>query len=92
LRKRADEWLSSFEGPVSYENTDLDITVGGDVAFCHSLNHVHGTNRQGKSIDMWWRATVCLKKEGAKWLVIHEHSSVPFDMNTGKASLDSKPS
>jgi len=91
LRKRAAEWLSSFEGPVGYEVHDLRITAGDDIAFCHSCNRVMGTTTQGKKIDMSWRATLCCRKIDGKWMVTHGHSSVPFDMESGKASLDLKP-
>jgi ketosteroid isomerase-like protein len=39
LKKRAKEWLSSFQGPVDFDVRDLRITAGNEVAFCHSLNH-----------------------------------------------------
>jgi uncharacterized protein (TIGR02246 family) len=91
LRKRASEWLSSFEGPVGYEVQDLRITAGDDIAFCHSLNRVSATTTQGRKIDMSWRATLCWRKIEGKWRVTHGHSSVPFDMASGKASLDLKP-
>jgi len=87
LKQRAAQWLSAFQGPVSYETEDLRITTGDDVAFCHSLNHVKGTTVKGK-IDMRWRATVCFQKIDGQWTVTHEHSSVPFNMETGQASLD----
>ena len=28
LRKRAEEWLSSFQGPIDYEIQDVSITCG----------------------------------------------------------------
>lgn len=90
-RKRAEEWLSSFQGPLGYEIRDLGITASDDVAFCHSLNKVNGTTKDGKKIEMWWRATVCFRKIDGKWMVTHEHSSVPFDMKSSKASFDLKP-
>ena len=90
-RKRAEEWFSSFQGPIGYELRDLSIAAGGDVAFCHSLNRVNGTKTDGGKIDMWWRATVCCRKIDGKWMVTHEHSSVPFDVESGKASLDLQP-
>lgn len=90
-RKRAEEWFSSFQGPIGYELRDLNITAGDDVAFSHSLNRVNGTKRDGGEIDMWWRATVCYRKIDGKWMVTHEHSSVPFDVESGKASLGLKP-
>ncbi|MFY9558388.1 MAG: nuclear transport factor 2 family protein [Blastocatellia bacterium] len=90
-RNRAEKWFSSFNGPIGYEIRDLSITAGEDVAFSHSLNRVKGTKTDGGDLEMWWRATVCYRKLGGKWIVTHEHSSVPFDVNTGKASLDLKP-
>ncbi len=37
------------------------------------------------------RATVCLRKTDDVWLSTHEHQSVPFNRESGKASLDLKP-
>jgi ketosteroid isomerase-like protein len=91
LKKRADAWLASFKGTLAHEIRDLDITAGDDVAFCHSLNRVIGTKTDGEEIDMWWRVTIGLRKIAGVWTVTHEHSSVPFDMETGKASLGLKP-
>jgi ketosteroid isomerase-like protein len=91
LRKRAKEWFSSFQGSISYELCDLSIATGNDVAFSHSLNHVRAMKTDGVEIDMWWRATVCYRKIEGKWMVTHEHSSVPFDVKSGRASLDLIP-
>jgi hypothetical protein len=40
---------------------------------------------------MWWRATVCYRKIDGKWMITHEHASVPFNVESGKASLDLTP-
>ncbi len=45
----------------------------------------------GGKVDMWVRATVCFRKTAGEWTVTHEHDSVPFDVESGKASLDLKP-
>jgi uncharacterized protein (TIGR02246 family) len=92
IGKRLEAWLSSFrEGPIGFEMRDLDLTVGGDIAFCHSLNHVDATTKGGVRIDMFWRATSCFRRRDGRWMVTHEHSSVPFDMESGRASLGLKP-
>ena len=91
LRLRLDNWLSSFDGPIDFENHDLSITGDEKVAFAHSLNHVRGTLRDGTNLNMYWRATVCLRKIDGEWTVVHTHTSVPFDMQSGKASLDLQP-
>lgn len=91
VKQRARQWLSNFEGPLDYEMRDLQVAAADDVAFCHSLNHVSGINHEGTKIDMWWRATVGLQKRNGEWVVTHEHSSVPFNMETMQASLDLQP-
>ena len=90
-RRRAEAWLSSFQGPVGLEMRDLRVSVGDDVAFAHSLNRVSGRMANGGEIDMWLRSTMGLRKIDGTWTVTHQHSSVPFDGETGKASLDLKP-
>lgn len=91
VAKRAEEWFSSWQGDFTYEIHQLSVAASGDTGFCHSLNHVRGPQTGGQPVDMWWRATVCCRKTAGKWLVTHLHSSVSFDMETGKASLDLKP-
>ena len=91
IRKRLEEWFSSFQGSIGLEIRDLSITVGEALAFSHCLNHVSATTTDGRKLDMWWRETACYRKIEGKWLITHQHSSVPFDVETGKASLDLKP-
>jgi ketosteroid isomerase-like protein len=90
-KKRAEDWFSSFEGPIGYEIADLSINAGDNVAFSHGLSHVSATKTDGGRLDMWWRTTICFGKIDEKWMVMHEHNSVPFDVESGKASLDFKP-
>lgn len=91
VRERAGKWLSSYEGPVGYEVRGLSVEAGGGVAYCRYLYRVSGTLKGGGEVDMWVRATVCLRKADGRWLIVHEHQSVPFDVETGKASLNLKP-
>ena len=91
IRRRAERWLSSYEEAPGYEVRDLNVTAGETVAFCRYLYRVSGTLKAGGVVDMWVRATVCLSKAGGVWKIVHEHQSVPFDAQTGKASLNLKP-
>ena len=91
VKRRADSWLASWRGPLAFEMRDLVISTGGESAFCHCINHVAGTKTDGAAVDMWWRATTGFKQRDGAWVVTHLHSSVPFDMMTGKASLGLKP-
>lgn len=91
LRKRLEEWLASFQGPIDYELRDVTLTAGDDVAFSHSLNRVNATRLDGTSIDTWWRPTVGYRKTGGTWTIAHVHNSVPMDIETGRASVDLQP-
>jgi ketosteroid isomerase-like protein len=90
-KRRAEEWFSTFQGPIGYEIRDLQITAAGGVGFSHGLNHVSATKTDGNRLDMWWRATVCYRKMDGRWRITHEHNSVPFDVTNGKASLGLEP-
>jgi uncharacterized protein (TIGR02246 family) len=90
-RKRAQEWFSSFQGPIGYEIRDLNISTCDDVAFSHCLNRYSGTTTDGGKFGMWVRATTCYRKIDGTWMITHEHQSVPFDTESGKASLDLEP-
>jgi uncharacterized protein (TIGR02246 family) len=91
VRKRLEDWFSSFQGSIGLEIRDLSITVGEAVAFSYCLSHVSATKADGVKLDMWWRETACYRKIEGQWLITHQHSSVPFDVESGKASLDLKP-
>lgn len=93
VRKRAEEWLAQFEGPVGYEVRDLKLDVGEnqDIAFSSSLNGVDGRTKDGREVKMWIRVTVGYRKLAGEWRIVHEHVSVPFDMKTMTAALDLKP-
>jgi len=91
IRTRMEEWFATFQGPIGIDNRDLTIAAGDNVAFCHSLSHVDATTTVGGHLEMWWRETVCYRKIDGKWLITHQHSSVPFNVESGKASLNLQP-
>jgi ketosteroid isomerase-like protein len=90
-RRNWADWFPSFQGPVGYDIRNLNITTGDDVAFSRSLNRISGTRTSGENSDVWVRATVGFRKTGGKWMIIHEHFSVPINMETFKGELDLKP-
>jgi ketosteroid isomerase-like protein len=91
VRERTARWLSWYRGPVGYEVRDLSMTAGDEAAFCHYLYRVTGTMTDGREVDMWLRSTVCFRKVEGAWALAHEHTSVPFDAESGKASVNLKP-
>jgi uncharacterized protein (TIGR02246 family) len=90
-RNNWEQCFPYFQGPIDCEIRDLSITTGDDAAFSHSLTRISGTITTGENTDTWLRATVCYRKVDGKWIVAHEHVSVPFDPESGRASIDLKP-
>ena len=91
-KKGLDEWFSSFQGTIGYEIRDLSITVDNNIAYCHSLNRITGTRKDGEKTDLWIRETMCFRKINGDWKISHEHESVPFYMDgSARAAIDLKP-
>jgi ketosteroid isomerase-like protein len=76
-----DEYKKTWElffrenpgGPGSFDVTDLHITAGEQVAFCHALVKIFRSTV---------RLTVGLRKEKSEWLIAHEHHSYPLELSS----------
>ena len=90
-RKDYLEFLSQYDGPVRVEYRDMQVFSSGDVGFVHALERFTGKMKSGQQSDFWLRATSGVIKVNGKWLIIHDHISVPADFDTGKSVLDLKP-
>lgn len=91
IRNRLNEWLSTLDEIIDFEITDEKITSTSDIAYCSSLNHINAKTVDGNKLDMYWRETSCYKKMEGIWKITHVHSSVPFDVENGMASIGLKP-
>ncbi|HEX3472269.1 MAG TPA: nuclear transport factor 2 family protein [Silvibacterium sp.] len=76
-------WLDTWKGPIDLESRDFSVTVSGDFAFCYGFYRMSGYPREaaGQRVNFWMRATVCLRRDGDGWKIVHEHTSVPFYMD-----------
>jgi len=90
-KKDYREFLDQFQGPIDIEYRDLNIIAGDTVAFSRGLERMTGTLKNGQKFDAWVRFTEGYRKTSGHWLAIHDHISVPVDLDTGKAALDLKP-
>jgi uncharacterized protein (TIGR02246 family) len=91
---KSQNWVEAFRAfqrPLGYEIRDLMITLDADIAFAHSFNRLSGTLKNGNSIGFWVRATFCFRKIDGNWLIVHDHVSVPLDVETGRAVLNLEP-
>jgi ketosteroid isomerase-like protein len=90
-RKDWEDFLALFKGLPKFEITDLQITAVDPLGYSHSIQHVSGTDTKGQPIDLTVRLTDVYRKINGNWLIVHEHVSVPVDLNTNKPDLASKP-
>jgi len=85
-------WFETWEGQIEGDVCDAKFTAGGNVAFWSGLVNMKGTKTDGTCVDLWFRQTLGLVKQDGRWLVSHQHASVPFAMDgSGRALLDLKP-
>jgi ketosteroid isomerase-like protein len=90
----AKDWtslLGMVSGPLKFEIGDLSVAINGTMGFGHSIQHLTGTDTKGQPIDLTVRVTDVYRKIKGNWLIVHEHVSVPVDLNTGKPDMTSKP-
>jgi uncharacterized protein (TIGR02246 family) len=84
-------WFDAYASDIGYEVRDLQVTADGDVGFCSFLYHVTGTLKAGSDVDMWVRATLGCQRIDGRWLIVHDHESVPMDPATGQALTNLTP-
>jgi ketosteroid isomerase-like protein len=91
LRPRFLEWFDAFEGSIGQEIRDLNILASGDIAVAYMLIRASGTLKNGQEVGYWVRATSAFRRSDHRWLVTHEHVSLPVDLESGSAATDLVP-
>jgi ketosteroid isomerase-like protein len=91
IRRNFLRWFEEYKGPIGLETRDLHVVASGDVAFAHMLHRDSGTMKDGQERAIWVRSTVCCQRSNHKWLITHEHISVPVDFKSGRAVMDLTP-
>jgi uncharacterized protein (TIGR02246 family) len=89
-RKDWETFLATLKGPVKFEISDLAVAADRSLGYSHSIQHVSGTDANGKPVDLTVRVTDIYRKLNGRWLIAHEHVSVPVDLGTDKPDLSSK--
>ena len=85
------ETFALFQDPIDIEIRDLNIICGKEVAFSHNFLRLNATMMDGQKTDYWKRLTCCFQRIDDKWLIAHEHVSLPVNLKIGKAVMDLKP-
>jgi uncharacterized protein (TIGR02246 family) len=90
-RRAWENVFAAYTGPIGYEVRELSVATDGELAFAHSVNHVSGTLAGGRAASMWVRGTMCLRRMDGVWLIVHDHVSVPADLEHGRALVSLTP-
>jgi ketosteroid isomerase-like protein len=86
-------WLDTWDGPITIEPRDFEVTIAGDTAFCFGYMRIQGRKKGAdRDADFWMRETLCLEREEEGWRIVHEHTSVPFYMDgSSRPAFDLEP-
>ena len=71
IRDNLQGWFATFSGPVGNQLRELKIETGGDLAFAHGFNRIHGKRTDGSETSVWIRLTLGFRKIGGAWKVTH---------------------
>ena len=76
-RKTWDLFFSWSSDPIPFQIEELDVTAGADVAFAFASMRCEGPGPDGQPEALDFRLTMGLKKIDGRWMIAHEHHSVP---------------
>jgi uncharacterized protein (TIGR02246 family) len=91
VRKNFQRWFDIWASGIKSESRDLRIVTGGDAAIAFKLHRASGTRKDGREVAMWVRVTVACRRANGRWLITHEHVSLPVEMPAGRALMDLTP-
>jgi ketosteroid isomerase-like protein len=91
LRGRFAEWFDRWKSAIGQEIRELIVQASGDVAAAHMLVLAGGTRKDGQEVRYWVRVSDCCRRDNHRWLITHEHVSVPVDLASGRAALELVP-
>jgi uncharacterized protein (TIGR02246 family) len=72
-----ETFFSSVEKPVTFDFRDVQVTAGEEVAFATAIGNCVNIDRNGTRESLDFRLTMGLRKIKGKWIVVHEHHSLP---------------
>jgi uncharacterized protein (TIGR02246 family) len=63
--------------PIAFDIQRLDVVAGAEVAFAAALMQCEEKEKNGELTKLNFRLTVGLRKIEERWMILHEHHSVP---------------
>ncbi|MGC2638394.1 MAG: nuclear transport factor 2 family protein [Acidobacteriaceae bacterium] len=86
-------WLDTWEGPITIEPRGFHVTVSGDTAVAWGFMRMEGTKIDPPAKpNFWMRETLVFERRAGAWIIVHEHTSVPFYMDgSTRPAFDLQP-
>jgi uncharacterized protein (TIGR02246 family) len=91
IRRNFLRWFDGWKSAIGVEIRDLRIVASGEIAVAHLLHRTSGTLKNGREVGYWVRATVCCQRSNQRWVITHEHISLPVDVASGRPAMDLLP-
>jgi len=85
LRERFLDWFDRYRSAIGQDIGELTVTGSGDVAVAATLIRSGGTLKNGREVEFWVRATTCCRRSEHGWAIVHEHVSLPVDLESRSA-------
>lgn len=85
-RKEWEKFSPYFHENMKITRRDMTVYISEDLAVLHcysKVDHAEATTNQMP----WCRTTMCLQKQAGDWLLVHQHISMPVNVNSGQAIL-----
>ena len=76
-RETWDLFYSAQPDPIAFDIQRMEIVAGADVAFVAALMRCAEKAENGERIKLDFRLTIGLRKINGRWIILHEHHSVP---------------
>ena len=76
--KEAEAKIMAKVSTWKVEPNDVRVTIWGNVAVSTATPILTGKSKAGKSYNLTIRHTAVWERKGKRWLIIHEHWSIPW--------------
>lgn len=74
-----DLFFSCAPEPAVFDVREMHITAGSDVAFVAAAMQCAEREASGEDVELHFRLTIGLRKIEGRWVIVHEHHSVPAE-------------
>lgn len=87
-RKYIADFFTSSSGTIESQYRDFNLVIEGNISFAHFVVDEAFTmgDKRWKFTERW---TDVFRKIDGRWVIVHEHTSFPFDFTKNQTDLSS---